>query len=122
MLTYVPAAHVVHAAQLAAFVVVENVPEAHAAHVRSAVVEPALTSYCPALQLVFDTHAVAEFPSWSHALLAHVVLGVVPPGQNVPAAQLRHEAGAVAVAGEVCSVPAAHAEAERQEVWFGALA
>ena len=81
VLTYVPAAHVVHAPQLAAFVVVLKLPLAQVAQVRSAVLEPELVTYCPAAHTVFGAHGVAEFPSWSHSVALHAVFAVVPPGQ-----------------------------------------
>jgi hypothetical protein len=109
VLTYVPAAHVVHAEQLPAFVVVENVPLAHAVHVRFVVADPALVTYWPAVQVVRAWHTVAELPSWSHSLAPHAAFAVAPPAQYVPASHATHVGGVVAVPATVCSVPAAHA-------------
>ena len=63
VLTYVPAAHVVHAPQLAAFVVVLKLPLAQVAQVRSAVLEPELVTYSPAEHVVLAAHTEAEFAS-----------------------------------------------------------
>ena len=71
MLTYVPAAQVVQLVQLDALLVVVNVPAAHAAQVRSVVLEPLASTRVPATQLVHAAHGVAEVPSWSHVSPVH---------------------------------------------------
>lgn len=63
VLTYVPGAQLVQELQLGEFTVVLNVLAGHAEHVRSATVDPAPTSYCPGVQLVFAKQALAELKS-----------------------------------------------------------
>jgi hypothetical protein len=121
VLTNVPAAQFCQLVQDAAFALVEKLPLAHAEHTRSVVVLPFDTTYSPGWQVVRDVHAVAEFPSWSHVVVEHAAFGVVPPGQYVPAGHARQAGGLVEVAGEVCSVPAAHAVAGRHWLWFDVL-
>lgn len=60
--TYVLGAHVVHAAQLAAFDVALK-PFEHAEHVRSVVALPLVATWLPAAQLDQATHAVSARPS-----------------------------------------------------------
>ena len=106
-LTYVPAAHVDHEVQLSALAVVEYVLLAHAVQVRLVVVVPFETSRSPGWHVDQAMHAVAEFASLSQLPLAHAVLGVVPPGQKVPAGQATQLVSLDAVPAAVCSVPAA---------------
>lgn len=54
-----PGSQSAQAAQLDAFVVVLNVPPAHAVHVRSIVVVPIDAAYCPAVQSVHDVQLEA---------------------------------------------------------------
>ncbi len=105
-----------HVEQLPALVVVLKLPLRHVVQRRLVVVVPLLATYSPAVHTVFEVHAVAEFPSWSQVLDEHVVFGVSPPGQKVPAGQARHAGGLVAVPGEVCSVPAGQSDADKQEL------
>lgn len=81
LLTDVPAAHVAHAAQLAAFVLVLNVPLAQPAQRWSVVALPGAETYCPAAQLVCDTQGVAGSPSWSQVPAAQATAGAVSPAQ-----------------------------------------
>jgi hypothetical protein len=89
------AAQVDHVVQLAAFCVVENVPEAQLVHTRSAVLLPAVSTYLPALQFCqvwqlaafwvvlnlpaahgLQVRSVVAFPAdWTNWPAAHVVLG-----------------------------------------------
>ncbi len=55
-LTYWPAAQVVHAAHVAAFVPVLNVPAPQPAHTRSLAEVPALPTYWPAVQVFQGVH------------------------------------------------------------------
>jgi hypothetical protein len=57
--TKLPAAQLVHAAHVAAFVVVEYVPAAHAVHVRSDVELGAVATRSPGSQSVHGVHDVA---------------------------------------------------------------
>ncbi len=63
VLTKLPAAQLVHPAQIEAFVVVVNEPTPHGEQVRFVVAEPLLVTYSPGAHVVFATHAVAGFPS-----------------------------------------------------------
>ncbi len=67
--------------QEAAFVVVLNVPAAHAAQVRFVVAEPFEVTDSPAEHVVFETHAVVAEPSWSHCSPEHATFAVLPPAQ-----------------------------------------
>ena len=102
----VPAGHAVQDVHEAALALVLKVPDAHGVQTRFVVALPATEAYSPALQFVMATHAVAELASSSQVPLAQAVFGVAPPGQYVPAGHAAQTAGVVAVAGEVCSVPA----------------
>ena len=101
-------AQVLHVVQVAAFDVVLKEPE-HASHVRSAVREPPVATFSPAVQVVQATHAVPGSPSSSHVPVAHVCFGVTPPGQYVPGSHGAQIVGDVGVLAATCSVPAAHA-------------
>ncbi len=121
MLTYEPALHddqAVHDAWLLA-ALKEFAPQD--AQVRLAVALPPEVTYCPGLHVVHAVHAVAEDKSWSYVPEPQEVFGVLPPGQNVPAAHALHCVGLVVVLGAVCSNPAAHDPCARQDDWFEPL-
>jgi hypothetical protein len=71
----------VHAVQDVALVVLLNVPLAHALHVLSVVVVPAVLTYVPAIHEVQAPHTVALSPSWSQVPTAHGTFGAVFPAQ-----------------------------------------
>ena len=63
LLTKVPAAQIVHTAQVAAFAVAVKAPLEQPAQVRFAVALPADEMYSPATHVVWAAHAVAELAS-----------------------------------------------------------
>jgi len=98
---------------------VPKLPLGHAVQIRSVVAVPAAPTDSPAVQDVHGTHAVAALLSLSQVPLAQATFGEVPPAQYAPTSHASHTAAAVGVAGEVCTVPAGHASAGKQLVWFG---
>ena len=105
--------------QLDALASVLKLPLAHAVQIRSVVAVPGAPTDAPAVQDVHGVHAVAELLSLSQVPLVQATFGEVPPGQYVPISHGSQLAAAVGVAGEVCTVPAGHASAGKQLVWFG---
>ena len=77
----VPAAQVVHAVQLAAFVVELKVLGPHAAQVRLTVVLPADETNSPAVHVVCAAQTVDGFASWSHVPAAQGTDGARLPAQ-----------------------------------------
>jgi hypothetical protein len=61
VITYWPAVHEAHGAQLAMLLAVLNVPEAHALQVRSLVEAPRPVTYCPASQSLHGLQLAALF-------------------------------------------------------------
>lgn len=104
-----PALQVVHLAHEALLLATLKLPAAQTVHFRFAVAEPALATYWPAGQTSIGTQGVAALASSSHVLLAQAALGLLLPGQCVPASHAVHTAGMVAVPAFVSTVPAEQA-------------
>ena len=113
-----PALQAVHFAQEALLSATLKLPAAQAVHWRSAVVVPALLTNWPAAQMRFGTQGVAALPSSSQVLAMHAVLGLLLPGQWLPASQAAQTGGALAVPALVSTVPAWHAPSGRHSLWF----
>jgi hypothetical protein len=88
--TCVPAAQWAQVGHVLAFGVVLNVPVPQAAQVRSLVAVPTALTEKPAEHCVKRTQALAALASSSHLPASHGMGSAVPPGQNVPAAQVAH--------------------------------
>jgi hypothetical protein len=101
--------------QVGASAVVEKVPEAQDAQVRSEIALPVTATYCPELQAFHATHSVAAFESWSQLPVGHVSFAADAPAQYVPVSHPAHTGGAALVPAAVCTVPAGHESAGRHD-------
>lgn len=61
---------------------------------------------------------MAGLPSLSQVSPSHATVGAVPPAQNWPAPHCLQTGALVSVPAAICTVPAAHALAERHADWF----
>ena len=96
-----PAPHMVQAPHEAAFLAVLKVPVAQARQTLSADAVPADTTYCPTLQSLHATQALAGFLSWSQVPSAHAMGSLVAPAQYWPTSHAAHVAGVLALPGAV---------------------
>jgi len=113
-----PAAHVDQAEHELRLEEEVNVPAAHGEHDRSVVEVPAALMNDPGAHDDLAMHGVALEPSLSHVLAEHVVFGMDPPAQYVPAGHGEHWGALVSVPGLACSVPAAQDPCGRHADWL----
>jgi hypothetical protein len=119
--TKVPAVQVLHGVQDGELSSVENCALPQAVQLRSAMADPSLATYVPAMQVDIATQAVAGLPSWSQVPGSHGACGLAPPAQYSPALQAEQTVAEIAVPAVTCTMPAAQLPCGTQLDWLSPL-